>query len=57
MTRAAFGKGESRQAVGLRAEARVLARVLWLRKNRAALKAFNEHVKKHGVFSDGLRLF
>ena len=29
----------------------------WLRKNRAALEAYNEHVQKHGVFSDGLRSF
>lgn len=29
----------------------------WLRKNRAALDAYNEHVEKHGVFSDGLRWF
>lgn len=29
----------------------------WLRKNRAALKAYNEHLMKHGVFSDGLRSF
>jgi antitoxin CcdA len=29
----------------------------WLAKNRAALDAYNEHVEKHGVFSDGLRSF
>jgi antitoxin CcdA len=29
----------------------------WLRRNRAALEAYNEHVEKHGVFSDGLRSF
>jgi antitoxin CcdA len=32
-------------------------RTEWLTKNRAALKAYNEHVEKHGVFSDGLRSF
>ncbi len=32
-------------------------RAEWLRKNRAALQAYNEHVEKHGVFSDGLRAF
>jgi antitoxin CcdA len=32
-------------------------RAEWLRKNRAALDAYNEHVEKHGVFSDGLRSF
>jgi antitoxin CcdA len=29
----------------------------WLRKNRPALDAYNEHVEKHGVFGDGLRSF
>ena len=29
----------------------------WLKKNRAALEAYNDHVNKHGVFSDGLRSF
>jgi antitoxin CcdA len=32
-------------------------RAAWLRRNRAALEAYNEHVEKHGVFSDGLRSF
>ncbi|HUQ76101.1 MAG TPA: type II toxin-antitoxin system CcdA family antitoxin [Burkholderiales bacterium] len=29
----------------------------WLKRNRAALDAYNEHVDKHGVFSEGLRSF
>jgi antitoxin CcdA len=29
----------------------------WLKRNRAALDAYNEHVEKHGVFSEGLRSF
>lgn len=29
----------------------------WLQRNRAALEAYNEHVEKDGVFSDGLRSF
>ena len=29
----------------------------WLKRNRAALEAYNEHLEKHGVFSDGLRSF
>jgi antitoxin CcdA len=29
----------------------------WLRRNRAALEAYNDHVEKHGTFSDGLRSF
>jgi len=32
-------------------------RAQWLEKNRAALDAYNDHVEKHGVFSDGLRSF
>jgi len=32
-------------------------RAQWLEKNRAALEAYNDHVEKHGVFSDGLRSF
>ncbi|MEW6689563.1 MAG: type II toxin-antitoxin system CcdA family antitoxin [Pseudomonadota bacterium] len=37
--------------------ARAMRRKAWLRRNRAALEACNDHVKKHGVFSDGLRSF
>lgn len=29
----------------------------WLKRNRAALDAYNEHVEEHGVFSDGQRSF
>jgi antitoxin CcdA len=29
----------------------------WLKKNRAAIDAYNEHVENDGVFSDRLRLF
>jgi antitoxin CcdA len=29
----------------------------WLKKNRGAFEAYNEHVERHGVFSDGLRSF
>lgn len=29
----------------------------WLAENKAAMEAYNEHVEKHGVFSDGLRSF
>jgi antitoxin CcdA len=32
-------------------------RVQWLEENRAALDAYNDHVEKQGVFSDGLRSF
>ena len=42
---------------GLSDAVRQLQREEWLRMNRAALGAYNEHVEKHGVFSDGLRSF
>lgn len=29
----------------------------WLKKNRAAIDAYNEHVENDGVFSDGVRSF
>ena len=29
----------------------------WRRENREAIAAYNEHVEKHGVFSDGARSF
>lgn len=29
----------------------------WLKDNRDAVDAYNEHVEKQGVFSDGLRQF
>lgn len=29
----------------------------WLKRNRAALHAYNEHVERDGVFSEGLRSF
>ncbi len=29
----------------------------WLKENRPALEAYNEHVEKDGVFSEGLRSF
>ncbi|MDA8107685.1 MAG: type II toxin-antitoxin system CcdA family antitoxin [Betaproteobacteria bacterium] len=32
-------------------------REAWLRRNRRALDAYNEHIEKHGAFSDGLRAF
>ena len=42
---------------GLTESIRQHEREQWLEKNRAALEAYNEHVDKHGVFSDGLRSF
>ena len=32
-------------------------REAWLRNNRAALRAYNVHIERDGVFSDGLRSF
>ena len=42
---------------GLTEAIRKREREEWLLKNRAALDAYNKHVEKHGVFSDGLRTF
>ena len=32
-------------------------RTQWLRENKDAIDAYNEHVERHGVWSDGLRSF
>ena len=32
-------------------------RARWLEENRQAIEAYNEHVERHGVWSDGLRSF
>jgi len=32
-------------------------REAWLAENREAVKAYNSRIRKHGLFSDGLRLF
>lgn len=42
---------------GLSEAIRQRQREEWLKKNRAAIKAYNEYVDKHGVFSNGLRSF
>lgn len=42
---------------GLTEAIRQRQREEWLKKNRAALDAYNDHVEEHGVFSDGLRSF
>jgi antitoxin CcdA len=34
-----------------------LRAAVWLEENRAALEAYNAHVERDGVFSDGLRRF
>lgn len=36
---------------------RARKRELWLEANREAIAAYNEHVREHGVWSDGLRGF
>lgn len=41
----------------LTAALREKQRARWLTENQAAIKAYNDHVDKHGVFSDGLRSF
>lgn len=42
---------------GLSEAIRQRQREEWLKKNRAAIEAYNVYVDKHGVFSDGLRSF
>ncbi len=42
---------------GPSAEVREKQREQWLKANRAALEAYNAHVEKDGVFSDGMRSF
>lgn len=32
-------------------------RKTWRNENREAIAAYNEHVEKHGAFSDGVRSF
>jgi antitoxin CcdA len=41
----------------LEAEVRARKREQWLAENREAIEAYNEHVREHGVWSDGLRGF
>ena len=41
----------------LEAEVRARKREKWLEENREAIAAYNEHVREHGVWSDGLRGF
>ena len=42
---------------GLADAIRQREREQWIEQNRAALEAYNEHIEKDGVFSDGLRSF
>ena len=41
----------------LAAALRERQQVSWLAENKAAMAAYNDHVEKHGVCSDGLRSF
>lgn len=41
----------------LEAEVRARKREKWLEENREAIAAYNEHVREHGVWSDGIRGF
>ena len=43
--------------LALAAALREKQRTQWLAENRTAIEAYNGHVEKHGVFSDGLRSF
>ena len=41
----------------LEEETRRLREARWREENKAAIDAYNEHVERDGVFSDGLRTF
>ena len=41
----------------LEVETRRIRQARWREDNRAAIDAYNEHVERDGVFSDGLRSF
>ena len=41
----------------LETEVRARKRELWREENREGIAAYNQHVREHGVFSDGLRKF
>ncbi|MDP2226062.1 MAG: type II toxin-antitoxin system CcdA family antitoxin [Moraxellaceae bacterium] len=43
--------------LALAAALREKQRAQWLTENKTAIDAYNDHVEKHGVFSDGLRSF
>lgn len=43
--------------LALAAALREKQKAKWLAENKAAIDAYNDHVEKHGVFSDGLRSF
>jgi antitoxin CcdA len=43
--------------LALAAALRERQRAQWLAENKTAIDAYNDHVEKHGVFSDGLRSF
>ena len=43
--------------LALAAALREKQRAQWLAENKTAIEAYNDHVEKHGVFSDGLRSF
>ena len=34
-----------------------MAKRIWLKENRLSIEAYNEHISKNGVFSDGMRTF
>lgn len=41
----------------LEAEVRARKRAQWLEENREAIAAYNEHIREHGIWSDGVRGF
>lgn len=41
----------------LEVEVRARKREQWLAENREAIAAYNEHIREHGIWSDGVRGF
>jgi antitoxin CcdA len=41
----------------LREKLREMEQLRWREQNRESIATYNEHVEKHGVFSDGSRSF
>ena len=41
----------------LAAAVREKRKAQWLAENQVAMSAYNDHVEKHGAFSDGIRSF
>jgi antitoxin CcdA len=43
--------------IALEVEVKKAKEKQWLEENRAAIEAYNRHIERDGLWSDGLRLF